>query len=197
MSAVLLSGGDALAQGSVATDKAALEALYDATDGSNWTTSTNWKTSEPLSEWHGVTTDEDGRVTGLTLAGNELSGEIPAALGGLSSLQDLYLYENRLSGEIPPELGQLTNLQWLYLDDNTLSGEIPPELANLTQLQVFDIRNTGLCVTAGSELQTWLATIDFQGAVCATRPPSGTVKLSSLAAFSPPAATAKSLILSF
>ena len=34
---------------SVAADKAALEALYDATDGSNWTTSTNWTTTEPLS----------------------------------------------------------------------------------------------------------------------------------------------------
>ena len=52
----------------------------------------------------------------------------------------------------------------LYLNDNELSGTIPPELENLTQLQVFDIRNTGLCVTADSELHTWIATIqDFQG----------------------------------
>ena len=106
---LLLSGGDALAQGSVAEDKAALEALYDATDGSNWTTSTNWKTSEPLSEWHGVTTDADGRVTQLSLIGNGLSGTIPAELGDLANLQLLYLWGNELTGEIPPELGDLTS----------------------------------------------------------------------------------------
>ena len=63
---------------------------------------------------------------------------------------------------IPAELGDLTRLTGLYLNDNELTGTIPPELENLTQLQVFDIRNTGLCVTA--ELHTWIATIqDFQG----------------------------------
>ena len=102
--ALMLSGGDALAQGSVATDKAVLEALYDATGGSNWKTSTNWKTEEPLSEWHGITTDTAGRVTRLTLNGNELSGAIPVELGGLTSLQYLYLSGNELDGMIPEEL---------------------------------------------------------------------------------------------
>ena len=92
---LLLSGGDALAQGSVADDKAALETLYDATDGSNWTTNTNWTTDEPLSAWHGVTTDTDGRVTQLFLNGNQLSGTIPAALGGLTNLQQLLLSDMR------------------------------------------------------------------------------------------------------
>ena len=62
-----LSVGNVLAQESGATDRAALEALYEATDGSNWITSTNWKTGEPLSAWHGVTTDAAGRVTRLPL----------------------------------------------------------------------------------------------------------------------------------
>ena len=61
LSAVLLSGGDALAQGSVAGDKAALTALYNATDGSNWTNNTNWLSNEPLSKWYGVTINDDGR----------------------------------------------------------------------------------------------------------------------------------------
>ena len=81
LSAVLLSGGNALAQGTVATDKAVLEALYDATGGPNWITSTNWGSTQPLSEWHRVETDEDGRVTALRLVANGLSGEIPAELG--------------------------------------------------------------------------------------------------------------------
>ena len=128
----------------MATDKAALEALYDATDGSNWTTSTNWKTSEPLSEWHGVTTDEDGRVTGLTLAGNELSGEIPAALRGLSSLQDLRLQSNMLTGEIPAALEDLSSLLQLWLQDNELSGEIPAALGDLSSLQDLRLQENEL-----------------------------------------------------
>ena len=53
-------GADAAAQGAAA-DRAALEALYDATDGPGWTHGTNWKTA-PLGDWHGVTTDASGRV---------------------------------------------------------------------------------------------------------------------------------------
>ena len=124
-----------------AQDRAALVVLYTATGGPHWTDNTNWTYfNEPLSEWHGVSTDEQGRVEELRLSANGLNGTIGA------------------------ELGVLTRLTGLYLNDNELSGTIPPELENLTQLQVFDIRNTGLCVTAGSELHTWIATIqDFQG----------------------------------
>ena len=57
--------GDAVAQGSVASDRSALEALYDTTGGASWTNSTNWKTSAPLGDWYGVTTDASGRVTGI------------------------------------------------------------------------------------------------------------------------------------
>ena len=40
-----------------------------------------------------------------------------------------------MTGEIPAELGSLTNLEQLYLHDNQLSGEIPAELGNLTNLE--------------------------------------------------------------
>ena len=46
-----------------------------------------------------------------------MSGEIPAALGGLTNLTVLYLPGNQLSGEIPAALGGLTNLTILYLAD--------------------------------------------------------------------------------
>ena len=116
-------------------DRAALVALYDATGGANWTINTNWSTTAALSEWYGVTTDVDGRVTELDLADNNLSGEIPAKLGELTSLQFLYLNQNMLSGEIPVELGSLTGLRILYLWGNELSGAIPVKLGSLTSLQ--------------------------------------------------------------
>ena len=64
----------AAAQGTAAADRAALEAFYDATGGPGWADSTNWKTSAPLGEWFGVTTDGDGRVRRLNLNGNALAG---------------------------------------------------------------------------------------------------------------------------
>ena len=116
-------------------DRAALTAIYNATGGSNWRVSTNWLSNEPLGEWHGVTTDERGRVTQLDLSDNGLTGEIPVELGNLANLKELYLWGNRLSGAIPAELGNLSNLGELNLYSNRLSGAIPAELGNLSNLQ--------------------------------------------------------------
>ena len=96
----------ASAQDTVATDKAALVALYNATDGANWTTNTNWNSTESLSSWHGVTTNSDGRVTRLVLNNNGLDGTLPTALGDLSELEQLNLQDNDLSGALPSELAR-------------------------------------------------------------------------------------------
>ena len=126
--------------GSPETDRAALVALYNATDGDNWTDNSNWLSADtPIGEWYGVTTDENGRVTVLNMHIKRLSGEIPLELGNLASLKKLELFTNQLSGEIPPELGNLASLKKLYLQDNQLSGEIPPELGNLANLEWLDL----------------------------------------------------------
>ena len=121
--------------GTTASDRAALVSLYHATDGENWTNSANWLSDQPIGDWYGVVTGREGRVLGLELFDNGLSGEIPPELGNLTNLEWLQLFGNQLSGEIPPELGNLTNLKWLQLFGNQLSGEIPPELGNLTNLK--------------------------------------------------------------
>ena len=41
-------------QGSAESDRAALEALYDATGGANWNNDEGWRTDRPLQEWFGV-----------------------------------------------------------------------------------------------------------------------------------------------
>ena len=157
----------AAAQGDLESDWRALVALYNATDGDNWTNNDNWSasttsapTAEELALWHGVTMTS-GRVSALLLTLNSLSGEIPSELGNLANLTWLWLGGNSLSGEIPSELGNLANLTRLDLSNNSLSGEIPSELGNLAQLTRLDLSNNSLSGEIPSELGnlaqlTWL-----------------------------------------
>ena len=123
---------------------AALAALYNATDGANWKNNANWLSDRPVGEWHGVTTDNSGRVTALGLSDNGLTGGIPPELGTLSNLQWLVLSVNQLSGPIPTELGGLSNLLHLSLARNQLTGSIPAELGGLSSLQYLALSDNEL-----------------------------------------------------
>jgi len=122
------------------TDREVLAQFHEATGGDDWTRSDNWLSAAPVGEWYGVTVGADGRVVGLRLPNNNLSGRIPAELGSLSSLEELSLSHNGLSGRIPPELGNLSSLVRLFLHNNRLSGGVPPELGRLASLErlIFD-----------------------------------------------------------
>lgn len=120
--------------GSVGADREALVALYRATDGDNWIANDNWLSDAPLNWWHGVDTNDEGRVIHLALPDNQLTGTIPAELENLSLLRGLGLANNQLSGAIPSELGNLTNLRHMGLMNNGLSGELPSELGQLPHL---------------------------------------------------------------
>ena len=135
---------DAFAQGGVAADRAALEALYDATVGGNWSDNANWKTNAPLDDWYGVSTDSDGRVIRVDLGSKRLAGPLPAALGSLSRLERLFLQGNLLTGSIPAALGNLSNLENLYLFDNFLSGPIPAAIGNLSNLEELALNENAL-----------------------------------------------------
>ena len=156
----------------VAPDRAALVALYRATDGPNWVNNENWLTEVPLGDWHGVETDQSGRVVGLVMSqydsdarewrGNNLSGPIPPELGGLRGLKRLNLKANDLSGPIPPELGGLVGLERLELDSNILTGPIPSELGNLASLTLLRLGGNNLSGPIPAELGnlaelTWLS----------------------------------------
>ena len=117
------------------TDREALIALYNATDGPNWTNNTNWLSDAPLDEWQGVRIARTGRVSFVWLEANGLSGEIPPEVGHLSKLEELNLANNDLSGELPPELGRLRNLINLRLHGNQFSGQLPPELGDIGTLR--------------------------------------------------------------
>ena len=87
----------------LASDKAALVALYNATGGPYWQNNTTWPSSEPVGDWRGVTVS-NGRVDGLYLYDNELTGTFPTQLGNLSQLTYLELHNNPLTGAIPTRL---------------------------------------------------------------------------------------------
>ena len=82
-------------------DRAVLANLHSATNGANWENNSNWLSNQPIREWYGVTNDASGRVTGLYLWENQLSGSIPLELGNLANLVALYLRNNQLTGCIP------------------------------------------------------------------------------------------------
>ena len=171
LATIIATAGDAHATAEITVenpDRAALVALYEATDGPNWVNNENWLTDLPLGNWYGVHTDGLGRVVGLNLDGNMLEGPIPRELGSmvnlvrlrldgnnlvgpilselanLTQLRTLNLYGNALEGRIPPELGRLVNLDWLPLGQNNLVGPIPSELANLTQLRILNLYDNAL-----------------------------------------------------
>ena len=139
-------------QGTVADDRAALEALYDATNGANWGDKTNWNSSAPLDEWYGVFTSANGRVTRLVLTGNGLTGSIPSSLGSLTNLIQLSLSNNDLTGSIPSSLGSLTNLLVLDIANTQLTGSIPSSLGSLTNLEDLDLHGTQLTGSIPSSL---------------------------------------------
>ena len=157
----------ASAQDAVATDKAALVALYNDTDGANWTANTNWNSDESLSSWSGVTTNSDGRVTRLVLNNNGLDGTLPTALGDLSALEQLNLQDNALSGALPSALADLTNLTSLLLTrSRALTGPLPDGLRELADLTTVYIGDTELCAPDTAAFQTWWRTISKTGLIC-------------------------------
>jgi len=114
-------------------EKAALQALYTVTGGSNWTNNTNWNSVLPVNDWYGITV-LDGHISKIVLNNNNLVGPLPSELGVLSNLIELQLYDNSLYGNIPNGLGGMSSLQYFYMHRNQLTGSIPSDFGNLSSL---------------------------------------------------------------
>ena len=147
-----------LTETSAETDREALLALFEATNGEEWDQSGTWATARSLDNWRGVTLDENGRVVRLIFdssTADRMTGVLPAELGNLQELRRLQiggsgpippelgslpnLWELELRGQfceaIPPELGNLENLVELGIADTPLSGRLPPEIGNLRKME--------------------------------------------------------------
>ena len=143
---IIAMAGDAEGTADIAVenpDRAALVALYQSTDGRNWTKRDNWLSDSPLEDWYGVGTDGQARVVQLDLRENGLAGALPSELAALTALKRLDLGDNELTGPIPAKLGRLSHLERLYLQSNRFTGAIPNELGDLANLEVLYLARNG------------------------------------------------------
>ena len=133
-------------------DREALTRLYNATNGPGWTYSDNWLSDKPLGKWYGVTTDESGQVTELSLFDNGLSGPISGSLAQLGNLRWIDLSDNQLTGTLPQDLHHLSQLRWLYLLGNELTGPINPQLRELSLLRLLALQGNQFTGEIPSEI---------------------------------------------
>nr|KYP52546.1 LRR receptor-like serine/threonine-protein kinase RPK2 [Cajanus cajan] len=75
----------------------------------------------------------------LDLSGNSMVEKIPGSLGNCGRLRTLLLYSNLLEEGIPVELGKLRSLEVLDVSRNTLSGFVPRELGNCSDLEMVNL----------------------------------------------------------
>ena len=150
------------------SEREALVALYEATGGPGWARNRNWLSDEPLGEWEGVGTGQDGAVFWIDLNDNRLEGRLPAQIGYLRSLENLRLYNNRLVGPLPAELANASDMRDLDLRQNGLTGSIPTEFTRMTAMYRFYWEdNDGLCAPTDEEFQSWLAGVGYaEGPTC-------------------------------
>ena len=152
-------------------EREVLIALYNSTDGANWTNNDGWLGPAGTEcTWHGVSCSYNS-ITGeyydlfyLILRDNNLVGTIPEELGNLTPVKIIDLWDNLLSGPIPEELGNLRELKRLTLGRNELTGSIPSSLGNLTLLTNLDLPNNKLSGSIPEEIGnlTLLNNLDLQ-----------------------------------
>ena len=79
-----------------------------------------WPKDKGPEEWDGVRM-VDGRVEEIQLLARGLTGAVPAEIGQLTSLKQLWLGYDQLTS-VPAEIGQLTALEKLKLNGNRLTS---------------------------------------------------------------------------
>jgi Leucine-rich repeat (LRR) protein len=112
--------------------------FYHSLDGPNWVKNDNWLSNQPLSEWYGITLEND-RVSQIELPLNHLSGTLPDVFDSLDGLQVLRLDNNNITGFLPGSFKELEKLEILSLSYNNIEGKIFENiggLKNLTQLNL-------------------------------------------------------------
>ncbi|XVF52756.1 hypothetical protein PTKIN_Ptkin05aG0043900 [Pterospermum kingtungense] len=105
---------------------------------------TSWVPSgNPCEDFSGVFCNSEGFVDKIVLWNTSLSGQLSAALSGLSSIRVLSLFGNRFSGNIPQEYSLLQTLWKINVSSNALSGSIPDFIGDLPNIRFLDFSKNG------------------------------------------------------
>ncbi|GAA5902885.1 hypothetical protein JCM6882_009152 [Rhodosporidiobolus microsporus] len=140
--------------GSASQDCALLDALYVSLGGASWVHTGGWAEAKEgegrCCAYWGVECDEGGRVTGLDLAGNGLSGRLDKRVFGLGALGRLNLSNNALTGLLPDLFAQTPLLETVYLSSNAFSGPLPFSLLNSSVLVSLHLSNNSLTLPSTS-----------------------------------------------
>ena len=124
-------------------ERAALDEIYRALHGEDWSDSENWCTDAPLRQWYGVMTNTfkgEEHVTYLHLQCLGAHGTLPAAIGELRYLKELWIIgDEGISGSIPSSFGNLTELRDLSISGTSVSGPIPFCLSSLKKLEILGL----------------------------------------------------------
>nr|GME01055.1 probable LRR receptor-like serine/threonine-protein kinase At3g47570 [Ipomoea batatas]GME11579.1 probable LRR receptor-like serine/threonine-protein kinase At3g47570 [Ipomoea batatas]GME18918.1 probable LRR receptor-like serine/threonine-protein kinase At3g47570 [Ipomoea batatas]GME20546.1 probable LRR receptor-like serine/threonine-protein kinase At3g47570 [Ipomoea batatas] len=115
----------------------------------------SWNHSTHICNWVGISCGrKHQRVVTIDLESSNLQGSLSPAIGNLSFLRELILYNNSLAGIIPKEMGRLTRLSVLVLETNVFSGEIPKNLSHCVSLTHFYLGNNNLTGTFPFEFRS-------------------------------------------
>ncbi len=117
-------------------EKKALLDLYSHTQGDSW--NIPWNLEDAPTTWKGVTIINN-KVIALSLANNNLQGNLPETLGNLKNLKVLNLHKNKIEGSIPETLTDIKGLKVLNLSFNKLNGTLPSNLTQLFALEYLDV----------------------------------------------------------
>ncbi len=141
------------------SERDALIAFYQSTNGPAWTDRTNWLGATGTEcTWRGVECEEtQSNVIGLNLDSNHLDGTLPSSIRNLTKARFLIFAGNDLRGPIPPEIGELTDLQAIYLQANHFTGNIPTSFASLKKLTYLGAYGNELSGKLPSHLAGMLA----------------------------------------
>ena len=148
-------------------ERLALSEFFARTGGDSWTRRDGWDTDAEVAEWHGVTS-RGGRVRGIALGDNGLTGPVPPEIGNLTALETLDLGGNGLAGEFPVVVASMADLASVRFSGNEeMEGPLPFRLTDLTGLKALEYEDTGMCASPGRTFQDWLGRIDIvAGATC-------------------------------
>jgi Leucine-rich repeat (LRR) protein len=130
-------------------EKVSLEAMYNETNGKNWTNNDGWM-NETVDhcQWYGISCDDEGYVTSIDLRDNNLEGQFPVYtrrvaldpwVGGWIHILDNEWVFSKYG------LAKLYELKTLDLANNKLTGTIEyAPLYNLRVLTHFDVSGNQL-----------------------------------------------------